>query len=111
MGVGRDDKLCLLAILVLASPFALGLPSTSRGAAARTLAFGLVGRKYYLGSALILTPFFIPFFVIDLLFTEIQDARVATTIAICEVVLMVCLMIVAMTYVTRVYVRGAIATK
>lgn len=108
------DRLCFLAILVLASPFALALPpialnEPSKSAGARTLAFGLAGRKYYLGSALILAPFLVLFFVVDLLLTGTHDSGVTTAVALCEVALTVCLMILAITYVTRVYVRGEAA--
>lgn len=108
------DRLCFLAILVLASPFALALPpialnEPSKSAGARTLAFSLAGRKYYLGSALILAPFLALFFIVDLLLTGTVASGVTATVAICEVALTVCLLIVAVTYVSRVYVRGVAA--
>ena len=108
------DKLCLLAILVLASPFALGLPSIalnepSRSAAARTLAFGIAGRKYYLGSVLILAPFLVLLFVLDLLFDQTHNPSITTTLAMCEAALLFCLLVVGTTYVTRLYVNGVAA--
>ena len=108
------ERLCILAILVLASPFALALPpialdEPSKSAGARTLAFSLAGRKYYLGAALILTPFLLLFFVVDLCLTVIHRSGVTTALAIGEAALTLCLLIVATTYVVRVYVRGASA--
>ena len=108
------DRLCLLAISILASPFALGLPPVAlneprTSAAARTLTFGIAGRKYYLGAALILAPFIGLIFAVDVVSNFAHGAQVTSVAAICEGALMFCLLIVGITFVTRVYAKGVAA--
>lgn len=101
-------------VLVLISPFALVLPAVALNAADKGLVrsmggFRLVGRKYYLGAALILAPYAVGSWALGLLSVQFKgpvvDAASLGTLGL----LAVSTMVVGTTYLTRIYLRGAAA--
>lgn len=100
-----------LAILVLFSPFALVLPAVAldapdKGIAASMRGFRLVGRKYYVGTFIILAPYAVVSWMLGAL-SDIYKEPVAVAANVgAAVILFFGTTIVAMTYLTRVYVHG-----
>ena len=104
--------LALLAVLVLVSPFALHLPALALGASggslrARVAAFGVVGRKYYVGIAVILAPCLLMAWALEATAAFRPAPAIAMTGVLAEMILLFVTVMVAMTYVTRVYLKGA----
>ena len=102
-------ELALYSILVLASPFALVLPAIALGqagfaASARARGFGLAGRKYYVGMVLILGPYFLMSWLLDVAATQAPSLQAADTML--SVVATFITVIAAVTYMTRVYVKA-----
>ncbi len=104
-----------LVAFVLFSPFALVLPAvalgaTDKGIAASMRGFHVVGRKFYLGSILIAAPYVVASWALGVLFDNYQEpAAVAANIG-ASLVLLFGTTVVGMTYLTRVYLRGAEAS-
>jgi hypothetical protein len=104
--------LAVLAVLVLASPFALHLPALALGASggslrARIGAFGVVGRKYYVGIAVIVAPCLLMAWALEATSALRQGPAIAMTGVLAEMILLFVTVMVAMTYITRVYLKGA----
>ena len=103
-----------LAALVLFSPFALVLPAVAlnaadKGIAASMRGFRLVGRRYYLGAALILAPYAVASWALSVLY-EYEKGTVALAVnAGASLVLFFVTAIVGMTYQTRIYLWGTVA--
>jgi hypothetical protein len=103
-----------LAALILFSPFALVLPAVAlnaadRGIAASMRGFRLVGRKYYLGAALILAPYAVTSWVLGILYAAYKGPVAVVANVGASALLLFVTMIVGMTYLTRIYLRGAAA--
>ena len=106
------DKLVLLAILVLASPFALGLPAVainepSKATEARVKGLRLAGRRYYTGFAIIVLPYVTASCLIDSASEYQPSPSAQAVLAFIWVMLLFATAIVGITYITRVYLRGA----
>jgi hypothetical protein len=100
--------------LVLFSPFALVLPAVALGAAdtgitASMRGYRLVGRKYYLGAALILAPYTLASWGLGILSDHLKGPAVAVACVGAWVILWFLTTIVGMTYLTRIYLRGVAA--
>ncbi len=98
--------------LVLASPFALVLPAIAldaadKGTMAAMRGFRLVGRKYYLGVALILGPYAAGSWLLNSAYENFKGPAVAAVTLVAGVVLILVTVLVGMTYLTRVYLLGA----
>lgn len=99
------------AALILISPFALVLPAVAldaadKGIAASMRGFRLVGRKFYLGTALILGPYAVAAWALGILSDNYKEpAAVAANVG-ASLILLFGTTIVGMTYLTRVYLRG-----
>ena len=112
LGVEALAWLAVLAVLVLASPMALHLPALALGASggslrARIAAFGVVGRKYYVGIAVILAPCLLMTWALEATSALRQAPAIAMTGVLAEMILLFVTVMVAMTYITRVYLKGA----
>lgn len=99
-------------VLVLFSPFLLVLPAVAlnaadKGIAASMRGFRLVGRKYYLAAALILAPYALASWGLGVLYDHHKGPAAAVTNVGASVILLFVTMIVGMTYLTRIYLRGA----
>ncbi|MGH6957896.1 MAG: hypothetical protein ACREEW_14615, partial [Caulobacteraceae bacterium] len=105
------DGLIVFAALVLASPFALGLPTvalglTGRGAESRIRAIRVAGRKYYLGAAIILAPSFLLIWLLNLVPVRSAPWGLLAVVGISEVFVLVATVLISLTYVTQVYLKG-----
>ena len=103
-----------LVVLVLFSPFALVLPAVAlnaadKGMAASMQGFRLVGRKYYLAAGLILTPYALVSWGLDILYDHYKGPIAAVANFGASMILVFATMIVGMTYLTRIYLRGETA--
>ena len=104
-----------LVAFVLFSPFALvltavALDAADKGIAASMRGFRLVGRKYYLGSALILTPYAVASWALGVLFDYDKGPAARAVNAEASLILFFVTTIVGMTYLTRIYLRGTAAS-
>jgi hypothetical protein len=100
-----------LGALVLFSPFGLVLPAVAlnaadKGISASMRGFRVVGRKFYLGAILIIGPYAVASWVLGMLSNYKQPAVVAASVG-ASLILLFGTTIVGMTYLTRVYLRGA----
>lgn len=100
--------------LVLFSPFALVLPAVAldvadKGIAASMKGFRLVGRKFYLGAAMILAPYALASWGLGVLYDHYKGPVAAMANVGVWVILLFGTMLVGMTYLTRIYGRGTTA--
>lgn len=109
-----DGLLSLIGFsaLVLASPFALVLPAIAlnaadKGTIAAMRGFRLVGRKYYLGVALILGPYSASSWVLNSLYENFKGPAVEAVSLVASLVLVLVTVLVGITYLTRIYLLGA----
>ena len=114
--------LTLSAVLILASPFALGLPALTAepptsSAGARVRGLKMAGRKYYSGITLILLPWTLLCALTEALLPIVHQVthnsvhEVAANLAISavEIVGFLITALVGLTYITRIYLRGVAA--
>lgn len=103
--------LIVLALLVLASPFALALPAIALGvpnksAEARMKGMRAAGRGYYIGAALLLAPYCVGSWLLDLASEAYKGSSMLATWAFLDALLLFIAFIVGSTYVARIYVKG-----
>ncbi|MDP3660522.1 hypothetical protein [Phenylobacterium sp.] len=106
------ERLIGFAALVLVSPFALVFPAVALGAATKgmlgaTAGLRVVKSKFYLGAAWILAPYFVVSWLIDLQPVDFKRPAVAALTLIASATAMFATTIVATTYLTRIYLKGA----
>lgn len=99
-------------MLVFFSPFALVLPAVAldaadKGIVASMRGFRLVGRKYYLGAAMILAPYALATWGLGVAYDHYKGPVAAVANVGASVILLFITMIVGMTYLTRIYLRGS----
>lgn len=97
---------------VVASPYllvlvAVALDAPDRGLVASQRGFRAAGRKYLLGSALILGPYFAASWVLDQITSADAPLAVNAASLLAGAVLACALTVVGSTYATRVYLQGA----
>lgn len=102
------------SMLVLLSPLAFVLPAVAldvpdKGIAASQGGFRLTGRKFYLGAAAILAPYALATWGLDLLHDEATTPTATAAIGYTAIstLLLFGTAVVATTYLTQIYVRGA----
>ncbi|MGI8841372.1 MAG: hypothetical protein ACR2F8_11425 [Caulobacteraceae bacterium] len=100
-----------LVSLIVVSPFAIGMAAMALDPTEKTIlaqgrALRIVGRKYYAGIALILTPYTILSWMLSSAYDNYNDTSVKLTCVWLVMVLLFLVAIVSITYVTRVYLKG-----